>query len=104
MIYSNEDVLKIIETNVLKIAPSHVPEAREIFTTISGMFLEDKGSGVALANEIDQKAMLEFLRTQNRNGLLKRTLSIRLFKKALSLYVLTKESPYWKTVVMSELA
>ena len=54
-------------------------------------------------NAFDQKQVIEFMKTQNSQGLVSRKFSIRVFKRLLALYAATKHTPMWKNFLALEL-
>jgi len=93
MIFTNEQIMDIIETNVAKIAPDNVPQASELFNDL----------GLSAFTDDDKKKVIEFMRTQDASGLAKRKFSIRVYKRLLSLYVACRHTPMWKHFLSMEL-
>jgi len=93
MIFSNEQVMDIIETNIEKISPNLVPEAHELFDML----------GVATLTDEDKREVINFMKTSDASGLTKRKFSIRVYKRLLSLYAATKHTPMWKHFLLMEL-
>lgn len=93
MIFSNQQIMDIIEINIAKIRPDNLPEASELFNLIT-------------SDEVDPvstRAVVEFMRNQDASGVVKRKFSIRVFKRLLSLYSATKHTPMWKSFLMMEM-
>lgn len=93
MVFSNEQVMDIIETFVEKIAPNNIPEASELFNMM----------GIVEYNREDKKKVIEFMKTRDISGLVKRDYSIRVYKRLLALYVATKHTPLWEHFLAIEL-
>lgn len=105
MIFTNEQIMDIIEVNIAKIAPDKVPEARELYlmTQFNSTTGEYEEFADIEGNELDTKAVVEFMRTQSMSGLVKRKYSVRIFKRLLALYLATKHTPMWKPLLKMEL-
>ena len=92
MIFSNAQIIDIIKKNIAKIIPDNVPDATELFREVAEEELTEK----------DKKAVIEFMETQNASGLVKRKISIRVYKRLLSFYLATKHTSMWKKFLMME--
>lgn len=93
MIFSNDQIMDIIDINIEKIAPNNVPEAKELFNIM----------GINQITVEDKKDVSEFMRTRNSSGLTKRKYSARVYRRLLALYSATKHTPMWKQILMLEL-
>jgi len=93
MIFSNEQVIEIIETLVEKIVPNRVPEASELFDML----------GIAEVTNDDKAQVLEYMKNGGNSAIQRKTFSIRLYKRIVSLYAATKHTPMWKHFLEMEM-
>jgi hypothetical protein len=94
MVFTNEQILDLIDRALIGSNPD-APEydVKELFKNLNGN----------MAENADKVAVKEFLLNQNNAGVLRRTLSFRVFKRLLSLYMATKHTPMWKHFLQIEL-